>query len=141
MDFIGIAGCMVFLLPCVYADIERKKINKWWMLINGITASAAGVLTGRGVDMLIAASPGVILLLLGASTKGIGLSDGVMVMLSGMYLFIYRIIPSILYAFLLCSIIGIVSGIKTSHWRGKRICFSPCLIIGILLTVVGESFV
>ena len=124
-------------------DIRKRKLTVWVLLAFGVLGLANWWIEKdlSWVDVLAGVAPGIFLILLGVGTReSIGIGDGVLVVVTGIFLGgvinAKLLMISLLYG-ALCSL-GVVLFSKKKNKRKMEIPFAPMLLLGYVTILLGE---
>lgn len=129
----------IFLILNVIKDIREKEISMWSVLIWGLFGiiwmfldSGFGWKTG-----LVGLIPGIFLAALGVLSKGaVGLGDGLLVMVTGLYLGLQTAAAGLLWGLIICTAWGLLMIFLGRGTRNTELPFAPFLFLGILLNMI-----
>lgn len=137
MENVRIICGMAMLLICVVSDWKTKKIPTVIFMAGIVIAIVLGLLSGKAFELLTGLLPGILLVPVSLATgESIGRGDALTVMMLGGYLSFFVIIEAFFVALVLCGLAGIVS-IRKGSWRGRRIIFTPFLLLGAIIVLGG----
>lgn len=120
------------------SDIRYKKISIWLSLVFGGVGVIINLIFKQYSvqSIILAISIGALVVFLSKITRGaIGLGDGIVIMVLGVYTGVTNNLSAVLYGFLISAILAIVLlGLKRVK-RKDSLPFVPCLFIGYLITL------
>lgn len=120
-------------------DIRRKKITVKLTLLSGIAGILLHMLFQNQsiFEMLAGAVPGVFVLVASYLSKSkIGMGDGIVFMLTGLYLGLVENLRLMFVSFFLASLWGLYLLIIKRCEKSKRIPFVPFLFLGYCLMMI-----
>ena len=134
---------LAFLGICFYTDIKYKKIYLLPVLIWAVAGMGWMVYVSKGPIGIIALQgcirlfPGFLMILIAVATKeAIGIGDGVVFAITGIYLGTYKNIQLILLSLLLCTIVSIFLLCFKKGKKKQKIAFIPFLLAGYMLILL-----
>lgn len=122
-------------------DIRQKKITVGLTLFSGITGILMHLLFQNQTifEMIAGAVPGMFILAASRLTKsGIGMGDGIVFMLTGLYLGLEENLRLMFLSFSLAGIWGMYLLIIKKCEKSRRIPFVPFLFLGYCLIMIRE---
>lgn len=120
-------------------DIRQKKITVMITLFSGIIGILLHIwFQNRSIyEMLSGVLAGVCILLFGRLTNGgIGAGDGILFMLTGLYLGLPENITLMLLSFTLAGVYGLCQVVIKNKSQNEKIPFAPFLFLGYFLMLV-----
>ncbi|MBO5373514.1 MAG: prepilin peptidase [Lachnospiraceae bacterium] len=123
-------------------DIKRKKITVSITLFSAILCILLHLLFRNEsiYSMLAGMLSGTVIVLLSKLSKGrISMGDGVVLMLTGLYLGFWENLCLMFLAFSLASIWGIYQLLVRHKSKDERMAFVPFLFVGYVLLVLGKG--
>lgn len=120
-------------------DMKQKKITVTFTLFSGIFGIFLHlVFQSRSIyEMLLGMLSGVFVLCLGHLTKGaVGTGDGIVFMLTGLYLGFMKNLMLMFLSFLLAGIFGLLLLLSGRCKKTKRIPFIPFLFLGYVCMMI-----
>lgn len=139
---VRIGVILIFLGLNAIKDIRKKEISipaviLWglgglvWMFLD----SEFGWKTG-----LAGLIPGIFLAALGVLSRGaVGFGDGLLVMVTGLYLGLQAAAAGLLWGLIICTAWGMILIFLRRGSRNTELPFAPFLLLGILLWLVNEK--
>lgn len=129
----------IFLGLNAVKDIRKKEISIWSVVIWGLFGiiwmfldSEFGWKTG-----LAGLIPGIFLEALSVLSRGaIGLGDGLLVMVAGLYLGLQAAAAGLFWGLIFCTAWGVLIIFLRRGTRNTELPFAPFLLLGILLNMI-----
>lgn len=135
-------GCMGFLGICAVYDYRTRRIPVWLFVLFGIFGFCVRFLKGNLFDLSVAAGvcTGAGIWLLGKWTKDkIGEGDGIMLMITGLYLGVWQNLELCLTALLMTLGAAVWILLLKKGDRSTKIPFAPFLLIAYALLLLLEG--
>lgn len=129
----------IFLGLNAIKDIRKKEISIWSVIIWGFAGIIWMFLDSEfgwkaGLAGLI---PGIFLAALGLLSRGaVGFGDGLLVMVTGLYLGIQAAAVGLFWGLILCAVWGMVMIFLHRGTKNTELPFAPFLLGGVLLNII-----
>lgn len=143
---IGKGIVFLFLAVGMVWDLKNKSIPRGylylWIFVAIIYATFSLINGKKIISMIIALIPGVISLFLAFVTKEqIGIGDGMIILLAGVFLHVKDVIGMIFVAFIALTLVAMV--LLVTHLAGgkSKIPFIPFLFGGYIVCVLSGGFI
>lgn len=123
------------------ADIKNKNLRITWMMCFLVEGIAGRLMLWKLslANLLVSMIPGVMILLLGYLMKGeIGMGDGILVLISGLFLGVHRTFLLLMYAVLSSGLAALYLLVVRKVQRRCEMPFVPFLLIGYVIVLVGD---
>ena len=133
----------VFLIICSYTDIKKKEIYFKVLLPFFLAGVIAAAVTGREAVLaaVLGAAAGIALLLLSFITKGaIGEGDGLVLVVTGVFLGISENMRLLTFALFLSALFSVGAMILKGWKRDRELPFVPFLLAAFLIIRTGGRF-
>lgn len=138
-----------YLLRCVHSDLKTKQISlRWskWMLAAGVllrlpemVSISAGLSIGFLAGLFLDALPGIVCILFSCLSKGkMGMGDGLMILVTGIFLGAEKTVQITWRAFLFGACYAAALLLKGKS-RQQEFAFAPCLFLAFLTIVLGTA--
>lgn len=125
------------------SDIRYKKISLFVSVLFGIAAILVNIIIRQYslLSLILAVVLGGIIMLVSKITKGaIGIGDGIVLMVLGLYTGIYINLTVLFYGFLVSALMSILLLSLKRVRKKDSLPFVPCLLVGYLITLVLEEW-
>lgn len=122
-----------------YQDWRERQIQLAPQVLAGVSGFVLWVVdrTYTAAELAGGIGIGVLLLLLAALSRGqVGAGDGVMIIVSGVFLGFWRNFELLLSAMLLAAIAALYLLVVRKKGRGYQMPFLPCLLIAYMLQLI-----
>ncbi len=133
----------LFLIICSYTDIKMKEIYFKVLLPFFLTGVIAAAVSGREAVLaaLLGAAAGIALLLLSFITRGaIGEGDGLVLVVTGVFLGISENLRLLTFALFLSALFSVGAMIIKGWKRDRELPFVPFLLAAFLIIRTGGKF-
>jgi leader peptidase (prepilin peptidase)/N-methyltransferase len=134
----GIKVCLLsFLTFSAWTDIRKREIY----IVNFLFFGAAGIIINYEVfkEIFWGIGPGIIFLVLSKITKGaVGRGDGLLIIVTGMYLGFTKNLILLMLSLLLASCFGIAIFFVKSFQLKIKLPFAPFLLAGFICLLFME---
>jgi len=133
----------LFLIICSYTDIKKKEIYFKVLLPFFLTGVIAAAVSGREAVLaaLLGAAAGIALLLLSFITRGaIGEGDGLVLVVTGVFLGISENLRLLTFALFLSALFSVGAMIIKGWKRDRELPFVPFLLAAFLIIRTGSKF-
>lgn len=133
----------LFLIICSYTDIKKKEIYFKVLLPFFLTGVIAAAVSGREAVLaaLLGAAAGIALLLLSFITRGaIGEGDGLVLVVTGVFLGISENLRLLTVALFLSALFSVGAMIIKGWKRDRELPFVPFLLAAFLIIRTGGQF-
>lgn len=133
---------IIFLAINCATDIKSKKISLILSVVFGVFGVIMNITVGSqsGYSVCLGTLLGIFLILLSKITKeAIGMGDGLVVSVLGIFNGGTRSLSTLLYAFMVSSVISILLLSIKKVSRKEKLPFIPCLLAGYLIVLILEA--
>ena len=130
---------VLFLMVCTVTDIKERHVYMYFCIVNGIGLWIYGLLWMHMEipDMIIGIVPAIILeISYILNRESVGQGDVLILVITGSVIGITRMTETLLWALMLCVIVGLAIKIFRGATFKTQIPFVPFILIGYLITYV-----
>lgn len=127
------------LVPCAAEDIRKKEVNVIYILLLGVVGGILHLISPNCSmsSILLGLLPGAAMMALSCFTRGsIGMGDGILLVVTGVYLGGSKNLRLLLTALLLAALWALVLLVLKKKKRKERIAFVPFLLAAYAVMLV-----